>query len=207
MSARAKLEESNFFLEKLRALQPLPQDLDKQRKSQYYLSAFLSSARSVLHYLLEEYNIKFGLNIALSEKMYPDTFKKAAEETNNNRALLFFKWWSKGKKALENAPVGKLLINKRDIGIHRVQVKPDLAKITVKDTVHLSGRLELKVFRKGKLVETRKSVEQPSPSPKETETTFDWFFSEYPDEPILSVCEKFLNMLTAIVTEAEQKFA
>lgn len=207
MSAKGKLEEAKFFLEKLHGLQSLPQDLDTQRKSYCYLSAFLSAAVSVTDYLLEDYNAKFSLNIALTEKLYPETFEKAAKKTGNQAALQFFRWWRKEKKALENDPIGKLLIGKRHIDIHRVQTKPDLAKIEIRNTIHPSGSLEIKRFsREGKLVETRKTPEQPPAKPKAGETTFDWFFTEYPDEPVITVCDKFLDKLTSLVSEAEQNF-
>ncbi len=100
MSARAKLEEANFFLEKLRALQTLPQDLDKQRESRYFLNAFLSVARSVIDHLLEDYNIKFSLNIPLTKRMYPNTSKRRQKKlittvlcySSNGGAKLVFKF-------------------------------------------------------------------------------------------------------------------
>jgi hypothetical protein len=206
MSAKQKLEEAKFFLEKLHGLQSLPQDFDKQTESKYYLAAFLSAAASVPDYLLEDYNAKFSLNISLSDKLYPDTFERAAKRTDNQPALLFLQWWKKEKKALEKDPIGELLIGKRHIDTHRVQIKPDLAKFVVSDSIHISGSLEAKLFRDGKLVETRKSAEQLAPSREETETTFNWFFSEYPDEPVLTVCEKFLDRVTSFVAEAERRF-
>lgn len=206
MSAKQKLEEAEFFLDKLHGLQSLPQDLDKQTESKYYLAAFLSAAVSVLDYLLEDYNAKFSLNIPLTEKLYAETFQKAARKANNQPALSFIQWWKKEKKLLENGPIGRLLVGKRHINIHRVQTKPDLAKIVVRESIHISESVEAKLFRDGKLVETRKSAEQPSPSRKETEVAFNWFFSEYPDEPVLTVCEKFLLGLTSLVLEAERRF-
>ncbi|GAI26916.1 unnamed protein product, partial [marine sediment metagenome] len=57
MSAREKLEEAQFFLEKLRvSSQSLPQDPATQKESCYYLSAFESAAVSVMDYLLEDCN-------------------------------------------------------------------------------------------------------------------------------------------------------
>lgn len=206
MSAKAKLEEAKFFLEKLHGLQSLPQDLDIQRESHCYLSAFLPTAVSVIDYLLEDYNTNFSLNILPTKKLYPKTFERAAKETGNQAALQFFQWWRKEKKALENDPIGKLLIGKRHVDVHRMQTKPDLAKIGVKDYIHVSGSVVVRKFQEGKEVEIYRSPEQPSPSPKATETTFDWFFSEYPDEPIITVCDKFLDRLTSLILEAEQKF-
>lgn len=206
MSAEQKLEEAKFYLHKLLELQSFPQDIDVQKALKYYLSAFLSASASVRDYLLEDFNVKFCLNISLTEKLQRHKFEKEARRSGNQAALQFVQWWRKQDDALRSDPIGRLLINKRHIDIHRVQAKPDLAKITAKETLDVSESAELKVFKDGKLVETRKSAEQPAPTPKETETTFDWFFSEYPNEPIITVCEKFLDKLTKFVSEAEQKF-
>jgi len=207
MPAKQKINEAEFFLEKLQGLQSLPQDLDKQTESKYYLAAFLSAAVSVLDYLLEDYNTKLSLNIPLTEKLYPEKFEEAAKRTNNQPALLFIQWWKKEKKALENDTIGELLIGKRHINTHRLQTKPDLAKIIASDSIPMSDSVEVKLFRDGKLVETRKSAEQPTQSQKKAETTFDWFFVEYPNEPVLIVCEKLLSKLTRLIAEAEQSFA
>ena len=207
MPAKQKFSEAEFFLEKLHGLQSLPQDLDKQTESKYYLAAFLSAAVSVLDYLLEDYNTKLSLNIPLTEKLYPEKFEEAAKRTNNQPALLFIQWWKKEKKALENDTIGELIIGKRHINTHRLQTKPDLAKIVASDSISISDSVEVKLFRDGKLVETRKSAEQPTQSQKKAETTFDWFFVEYPNEPVLTVCEKLLSKLARLIVEAEQSFA
>ena len=206
MPAKQKLKEAEFFLEKLRGLQALPQDLIKQTESKYYLEAFLSAAVSVLDYLLEDYNVKFSLNIPLSCKLYPETFEKAAQKVSNQSALSFIEWWKEEKKTLEKDPTVKLLINKRHIDVHRIQIKPDLAKVVLRDSIYISSSVEVELFREGKLVETRKSAEQHPQSRKKAETTFDWFFSECPDESVLVVCEKFLCKLTGFIAEAEQSF-
>lgn len=206
MSAKGKLEEAKFFFEKLRGLQSVPQDLDTQWESYYYLSAFLSAAVSVIDYLLEDYSGRFSLNIPLTEKLYPDTSENEAKRTGNQAALQFLQWWRMGKNTLGNDPIGKLLIGKRHIDIHRVQTKPDLARIEIKHTLPMSGSLGIKVFHEGKLVETRKTPEQHPPRPKATEATFDWFFTEYPDEPVITVCAKFLDKLTNLASEAEHNF-
>lgn len=208
MSAKQKLQESKFFLEKLRgSLQLLPQDLTTRRESNYYLSAFLAAAVSVFDHLLEDYNVKFSLGILLTDKLHPDAFRKEATRTSNHAALRFLEWWAKEKKALEqNDPIGKLL-NKRHLNIHRKQTRPDLAKIKTGDgNLPTSGSLGIKVFREGKLAETRNAQEQPGPKPKIKETTFDWFFSDYPDEPVINACEKLLASLESFVSEAEKTF-
>lgn len=208
MPARDKLEEAKFFFDKLCvSVQQLPQDLPTQREFHYYLSAFQSASVSVIDYLLEDYNVKFGLNIPLSEKYFRAAFEREALKPGNEAALEFFNWWTKQKKLLKNDTIGKLVISKRHVGIHRRQIKPDLAKIKTGDgNVPISGSLEIKVFRGDKLEETHKVSGQPSSPLKATEPSFKWFFSDYPDEPVTTVCEKFLGKLESFVLEVEKQF-
>jgi hypothetical protein len=51
------------------------------------LTAFLAISRGILDHLLEAYNVKFGLNIPIHEKLFIKTFKKAANRQNNQHAL------------------------------------------------------------------------------------------------------------------------
>lgn len=206
INAKEKLEEAKFFLEKLRSLQSLPQDVEMQRESHCYLSAFLSPSVSVIDCLLEDYNVKFSLHIPLTERLDPNIFEREAKRTGNQPALQFLAWWIKERKTLKDKPIGKLLIGKRHINIHRVQTKPDLAKIVATDYIHVSESVVVRKLQEGKEVEIYRSPEQPPPKPKATEATFDWFFSEYPDEPAIIVCGKFLDMVESFVSEAEKRF-
>jgi len=207
MSAKQKLQEAKFFLEELRDfLQSLPQDSPTQMKSCNYLSAFQSAAVSVIDCLLEDYNVKFSLHIPLTERLDPNIFEREAKRASNEAALGFLKWWKERKGSLKDDPLGKLLIGKRHINIHRVQTKPDLLKIKIGGNLPSSGSLGIKHFCQDKLVETCKSPEQPPTRPKTRETTFGWFFSDYPDEPVITVCDKFLDRLTTLVSEAERRF-
>lgn len=208
MSAKKKLLEAEFFLEKLRdSSQALPQDLQRQWESHCYLSAFLSAAVSVIDYLLEDYNTKFSLNIPLADKQFRKTFEREAKRTGNQAALDFLDWWRGEREALEKKdPIGRLLIGKRHIDIHRVETKPDLAKVGMSGTIPISGSLVAKLIVDGEVVETRTSPDQAPVEPEVRETTFDWFFSEYPDEPVITVCDKFLDMVGSFVSEAEKRF-
>jgi len=142
----------------------------------------------------------------LDKELKADIFESKAERAGNKAALDFLRWWRKKRKdLLEDDPIGKLLIGRRHLGIHRVQTKPDLIKIKIGGNLPSSGSLEIKHFCQDKLVETRKGPEQPPTKPKATETTFDWFFSDYPDEPVITVCDKFLDRLTTLVSEAERR--
>jgi hypothetical protein len=81
--------------------------------------AFLSIARGISDYILEGYNISFGLNIVLTEKLKSETFRKEAKNKNNLAAVKFIDFFDYEFKNLRNESVVKLLFEKRNITIHR----------------------------------------------------------------------------------------
>jgi hypothetical protein len=91
------------------------------------LTAFLAISRGVIDHLLEEYNVKFGLNIPLETKLFIDTLKKAAKSQSNQTALDFLKFYKCEFYSLAKTPVGHLILGKRglmlgkrDAAMHRI---------------------------------------------------------------------------------------
>jgi len=201
MNVRDKLREAEYFLGKMR-------ETSAQEVFKFNLSAFLSAARSVPDYLLEDYNIKYSLQIPLTEKLYSDTFEDRAKQTGNLVALSFIQWWKHKIDALNLDPIWSLLTNKRHINVHRDLVRPDRAEVKIQETIRASESLRIEKYDKdGKLTEIYESPkEEQPPKPIESEVSVNWFFSEYDKEPIISVCEKYLDMMKKFVEEAEQKF-
>jgi hypothetical protein len=74
MTVNDKIKEAEYFLGKIKS-SPFNDELN------YLVSAFLSAARSIPDYLLEDYNIKFGLNIPLTDILYIRTFEKEAKSS------------------------------------------------------------------------------------------------------------------------------
>lgn len=203
MTARDKLEEAEYFLTKMCEIRP------DQKEFLFNLSSFLSAARSVPDYLLEYFNIKYSLQIPLAEKLYPDTFEKRAKQTGNLFALSFIQWWKQKMAVLANDPMWALLTNKRHIDVHRTHAKPDLAKLRVTETITSTASIRIEKYDKeGKLIEIFESPKElVKPKPKEREASVVWFFREYDKEPVISACEKYLQMMKDFVKEAEQKFS
>ncbi len=90
------------------------------------LKAFLSTARNIPDYILEDYNNKFGLGIPLTDNsgqrqkiLTRDTFRKEARNKNNQDALKFIQFFDNEFSILMKEPVVKLLFEKRNITIHR----------------------------------------------------------------------------------------
>jgi len=189
LTAVEKLSEAAFWLEKIHAPFKdvkegtaiiLIKDALKAWKS--YLSAFLTSMRSIPDYLLEDYNVKHSLGIHLTDKLYPETFLERVnrlKDTNErHRALNFLKWWKTKMKEMKEDPICSFLIKLRDISVHRQQIQPDTIKVTL--------------F-------TSKDSEQSKPA-----IVHGWFFKGYEDEDVLKMCDKYFAIMKKFVEEAEQ---
>jgi hypothetical protein len=202
MTAREKLEEAEYFLTKMCEIRP------DQKEFLFNLSAFLSAARSVPDYLLEDYNVKYSLQIPLTERYFRNVFEYQAKQTRNTVALSFIQWWKQEIDTLNLDPIWSLLTNKRNIDVHRTHTKPDLVKLRVTETITATASIRIEKYNKeGKLIEICESPKEPvKPKPKEREANVVWFFREYDKEPVVSICEKYLQMMKDFVSEAEQKF-
>jgi ABC-type tungstate transport system permease subunit len=71
------------------------------------LKAFLSTARGIPDYILEDYNNNFGLDIPLTDDsgqlqniLNPVTFRKEAKSKNNQEALKFIDFLVMNSKTL-----------------------------------------------------------------------------------------------------------
>jgi len=190
MTARDKLWEAEFFLNKLHApfknakpghLVLLIKNAEKGWNA--YLSAFLSAMRSILDHLLEDYNIKHSLDIPLTEKLYPRTFKRRAKELKDEAALNFLKWWKMKMREINKDPTCSFLFNLRHISTHRRQVRPGIAKVTL--------------FA---------SKEGEKSKPARGAIVHGWFFRDHDEEDILTMCNKYFAAMKEIVDEANRKY-
>ena len=100
--------DAQYFLNKLKS----ESVQDELRPN---IIAFLAISRGIIDHLLEEYNIKFGLDIPLSEKLFLNAFEKAAESQNNAPALAFIKFYDCEIAFLKCDDVANLIFNKRNI--------------------------------------------------------------------------------------------
>jgi hypothetical protein len=81
LTVEDQINDAEYFLRILR---------DKYSRDELpNLTAFLAISRGVIDHLLEEYNVKFGLNIPLETKLFNDTFKEVARRQYNQTALEF----------------------------------------------------------------------------------------------------------------------
>jgi hypothetical protein len=109
-----KINESKFNLESMSKYNPTDKEF------QYTLSNFLNSSRSILWFLLEEYNRKFGFDIG---KYFTDKkYREKRKESLSLEAEKFLDWYEKKFEDLKKEK-SSFLIDKRDINIHSGYVK------------------------------------------------------------------------------------
>ena len=92
---------------------------------------------------------------------------------------------------------------------------PLSAKIEVTDVVTVRESVEIIVYDKDGRIKAHYKSEDDSErdlkqnhrnSDKTSSVNIEWFFEEYKEEPVISVCEKCLRIIKDIVNEAKQKF-
>jgi len=79
----------------------------------------LASTRSILNHLLEEYNIKYGLNIQLTDYLNVKTFKREATNQNNRAAINFITNFTKELDNLNKDKLWHFMQYTRNTKIHR----------------------------------------------------------------------------------------
>jgi len=96
MSAARKISEAENILVKLKS---------SPDKSEF--ERFIRTIHDVFLYLLDEYNVKFGLKI---DKIGLEKFKTIAKRAGKIEAINFLIWYEKEYKKLRNDPeIGQLL--------------------------------------------------------------------------------------------------
>jgi len=197
MTALNKIEEAEFFLRKMRE--------SYRKEFIYYLSAFLSSTKSIPDYLLEEYNNKYKLNIPINRILNAHIFEKRARYGDHKEALRYIKFWKQRMKKLKSDAIGSFLFSKRNIAIHRIQPKPDITEVKMQLRVHEPSKVEV-VFEPEGRVRVYETQKGKTPKIEVGSQQVDWFFKEYKKEPIITLCEKLLDNLKNFVYEAKKNF-
>jgi hypothetical protein len=105
MTAQEKIKEAEYFLRRLPSV-PI-------EYITFEVSAFLTSTRSVLDHLLEDYRVRF--NLGDIRHLNEEHFESKARRQGNKTALAFIKWFRSQKQHIrENERYG-FLLTLRDI--------------------------------------------------------------------------------------------
>ena len=79
MPVNYKIKEAKFFLQKIK------ENYEKSPDNQYFFSAFLSATFSIRDHLLEDYNLKYGLEISMNVILTLDRFENEAKKQKNGK--------------------------------------------------------------------------------------------------------------------------
>jgi len=112
MAVKEKIDEAKYFLDKIK-------NATERKDFIPNLSAYLCSIRSILDYLLEDYNVKYGLKVTLDERLDKKIFEKVAMTRKNSNAMAFIKGYDTRLKKLKRDKIAALLLTKRNIKVHR----------------------------------------------------------------------------------------
>ena len=113
IQAYTKLDESAFFLEKLKELRDT--SVTENIEQNFYFSAFLHAWKGVLDVLLYDFAIIFDLGFDRKDRMIDSYFRWAAKRLDHQEALRFLTWWRQKKGELGKSA----LWQRRDFFTHR----------------------------------------------------------------------------------------
>jgi hypothetical protein len=199
MVAKETLEKARYHLRRIEETYDKPEMI-------YELNSFLSTVASVPEHLLEDYNIKYSLNISDDEKLTRE-FEDRANRGNNPQAIAFFQWWRNEYDRIKNDKLCSLVIGKRHMSIHRRVARPDLIK--VEKILYMTTSVAIEVHdSEGRIKSTYSSPETPRPeaTPEKKEAKVTFSFKEYPQDDIVDICRKICGIMEKLVEDASSKF-
>lgn len=174
-----KIEEAEFFLNKIKKY------YNCFPESNYYLSAFLTSSRSIPDYLLEEYQIKYNLGISLDVSDLRNQFIKKATKLNNHDAIDFYHWFKKKLNYISTEDnIGSIFVKNRNLNTHRT---PTRSAIVVN----------------ANFPDPRNPISDATP--KDCPDPYI-ALQDIPNMSIEKACEYFFNLMKDLVNEAQAEF-
>jgi hypothetical protein len=169
-----KIEEAKYFLDKIKKATERKDFIPN-------LSAYLSATRSIPDYLLEDYNVKYGLKISLDKRLNKDIFEEVARRRNNPNAIAFIKGYNNNFKKLTRDKIAKLLLTKRNISVDRTDLP--LQK-------NVSASIIENVGKRSAISNTR----------------VKWLFDDYKEADVIEVCKELLRLMNDFVKNVTTKF-
>ena len=180
MNKKAKIKEAKYFLARMK------EEQDNREHFVHSLSAFLSAARSVLQYALNEVDPKENPSAKPGAKMWYDNLMSVSS------TLKFFK-------------------RKRDFNIHVEPVHPSAHfQVTLTEKAGISESFSIVHRDKDGKIISKYSSEPPKPKPEKPETSVEhevrYKFSDWTgDEDVITLCEKYIQELEKAVKDGVSK--
>ena len=212
MAVDQKITNAEYFLNKIR-------NITKREDVIPNISAFLSETTSIPDYLLEDYNLKYGLGI---KRKCKNTFIEQAIIKKNQGAIRFIIEYISKFNQLKKDPVVERLWHKRNVQVHS---KNDALQanfsVNLSESVPVSDLVDIEVRDKdgnlktksGLLNKIKSGVEKKIKSINELKkqsTTSSmiviWFFTDYKDRDVLDLCETYLKLMKTFVSDLKTNF-
>jgi hypothetical protein len=125
----------------------------------------------------------------------------------------FDDWYPQKRKEMATDDLMKFLKDKRNITVHiQGSVRPNaLVKVTMNEPVVAIDEVFSVVIKRvnGTVEKSEPAPAQPPPQAKvETQATVEWlwYFVEFPDKDVVSVCAECIMKLESLVKECESRF-
>lgn len=197
-----KIEETEYNLEELNKQDAVSKEF------KFVLSNFLSSAQSILYHLLEEYNVKYKLQL---KRVNLGTFKKRAKKYHNSVAIHFIDWYEDELKKITKERSYGFLIDKRHLNVHKAIIKPQ-GRLTIESFTVPAGKEAFidisSALQKGAKHTKVTFVDNTTGQTEEIEIGIKnvRFFEENPTQDAITLCMLFLDKLKRIVKDANSLF-
>jgi hypothetical protein len=177
----------------------------------------LTTTRSILDHLLEDYNQKYDLNIPLESRGFWREFRKRISE----KEIGFLSYYDELWAVIKNNSTCSVLMEKRNLDVHRMPQKTNkivvVANEYVTSTSHVSVMTHpvgtspedaLKISRKimdEKMRITQELAKKNDPRPK-SNTSVSYCFQEIDGMTAVEACEKFLNIMKIFVESMRKEY-
>jgi hypothetical protein len=206
MTARVKLAEASFFLEKLEAADTLTMDF------RYYASACASALYGALQHLLYDYAMKNWKNIDEDDYLDSRLFRLLAKVTGDSGAVDFVEWYDALLKRIEKNDDARIAWNLRRMETHRVAA-PYQYRLGLFEAVNMSagttisGHIEYAVVRpSGTVIPSGTSIPTRALVDEVPNSRVDAYFREKPSKPVRDVLGNTITFVDSLISEAELKF-
>ncbi len=136
----------------------------------YNLSAFLAAARSITLIMQTEFDKVPG----------------------------FKEWYADKQTKMQDDLEMKLMNDKRVMTIHQKPVRPSAhVSVTIHDSIRISESLSIVITHANGTVERQESKPEPLPPPNKIETPAEWrwYFDEFPDKDVVTLCKEHVDKL------------